>query len=107
MRHTSIDQTAGLLELGFPEPENDFPIENAGPYTWCQEAYTVDELLSFLPEKIGQDDKLPSTLNICVIDGQWIVEYADFLGSDFTAKSKSLIDALYDMILTLKEKSYL
>ena len=47
---------------------------------------------------------MPSTLNISLLNREWCVEYADFLGADFSFYSVELIDAIFDMLTKLKEK---
>lgn len=105
-QYTSPDQTAKLIELGFEKPSSIAsvePIYGMGGISVAK-AYTIGELLSFLPENIAEENELPSTLNISLLDGEWCVEYADFLGADFSFRSVELIDAIFDMILKLKEK---
>lgn len=47
---------------------------------------------------------MPSTLNISLLNGEWCVEYADFLGADFSFRSVELIDAACAMVVKLKEE---
>lgn len=107
-QYTTESQTAKLIELGFEKPMSIIDV-------WAHEteldmeyeyefAYSIGELLSVLPENIAKEDEMPSTLNISLMNGEWCVQYADFLGTDFEFCSKELIDALYDMIVKLKEK---
>jgi len=110
MRQTTLpEQTAKLIELGFEkpksieefiEPENDWSIGGLKQ----RKAYSIGELLSFLPENIAKENEMPSTLNISLLNGEWCVEYADFLGADFSFHSVEVIDAIFDMLTKLKEK---
>lgn len=113
-QHTTPEQTSKLIELGFEKPksvteiswqedEKDNPIINANTIEYAR-AYSIGELLSFLPENIAKENEMPSTLNISLMNGEWCVQYADFLGTDFEFCNTELIDALYNMILRLKEK---
>lgn len=107
-------QTAKLIELGFEKPkivteiswqenEKDNPIINANTIEYTRH-YSIGELLSFLPENIAKENEMPSTLNISLLNGEWCVEYADFLGADFSFSSVELIDAIFNMIEKLKDK---
>lgn len=105
-QYLSPDQTSKLIELGFERPSSIAsvePIYGMGGISVAK-AYTIGELLSFLPENIAKQDEMPSTLNISLLNGEWCVEYADFLGADFSFHSVELIDAIFNMIEKLKEK---
>ena len=104
--YTNSNQTAKLIELGFEKPSSIAsvePIYGMGGISVAK-AYTIGELLSFLHENIAKEDEMPSTLNISLLNREWCVEYADFLGADFSFYSVELIDAIFDMITKLKEK---
>ena len=102
-QYTKPEQTAKLIELGFEEPKG---LADAEPSSgkWVREAYSIGELLSFLPENIAKENEMPSTLNISLMNGEWLVEYADFLGADFSFYSIEVIDAIFDMCVILKEE---
>ena len=103
---TNNDQTAKLIDMGFEKPSSIAsvePIYGMGGISVAK-AYTIGELLSFLPENIAKENEMPSTLNISLLNGEWCVEYSDFLGADFSFRSVELIDAIFDMIVKLKEK---
>lgn len=102
-QYTSNDQTAKLNELGFEKPSPNF-YQNGVTWLKCEGNYSIGELLSFLPENIAKENEMPSTLNISLLNGEWCVEYADFLGADFSFHSVELIDAIFNMIEKLKEK---
>lgn len=99
-QHLNSDQTAKLIELGFDKPR----LLYFGNNTIGHYAYSIGELLSFLPENIAKENEMPSTLNISLMDGEWCVEYADFLGPDFSFHSVELIDAIFNMLTKLKER---
>lgn len=94
-------QTTKLIELVFEKPKN---IVEGELYSDTYFAYSIGELLSFLPENIAKENEMPSTLNISLLNGEWCVQYADFLGTDFEFCNTELVDALYDMFVRLKEK---
>ncbi len=105
-QYTTPDKTAKLIELGFEKPSSIAsvePIYGMGGISVAK-AYTIGELLSFLPENIAKENEMPSTLNISLLNGEWCVEYADFLGADFLFHRVELIDAIFDMLTKLKEK---
>lgn len=101
-QYTTTDQTAKLIELGLEKPSPSF-YRNGVTWIQCEGNYSVGELLSFLPENIAKENEIPSTLNISLLNGEWCVEYADFLGADFSFSSVELIDAIFNMIEKLKE----
>lgn len=110
-QYTTSDQTANLIELGFEKPKNErWVLDVANESTPSiqnivkRQDYSIGELVSFLPENIAKENEMPSTLNISLLNGEWCVEYADFLGADFSFSSVELIDAIFNMIKKLKEK---
>jgi hypothetical protein len=113
-QYTTPEQTAKLIELGFEKPksvteiswqeiEKDNPIINANTIEYTR-AYSIGELIEMLPENVAKRDEIPSTLNVSLMNGEWCVQYADFLGADFEFCNTELIDALYDMCVRLKER---
>ena len=105
-QYLTPEQTAKLIELGFEKPNSIAsvePIYGMGGISVAK-AYIIGELLSFLPENIAKENEMPSTLNISLLNGEWCVEYADFLGADFSFHSVEVIDAIFDMLTKLKEK---
>lgn len=104
-QHLNSDQTAKLIELGFEMPKSIERVIYTEQYGCGYEAaYSIGELIEILPENIAKENEMPSTLNISLLDGEWCVEYADFLGADFSFRSVELIDAIFDMIEKLKEE---
>ena len=97
-QYTTTEQTAKLIELGFERPKMSAPKlewENGEPKFVPQ--YTIGELLEMLPTIvddftlwIGRDER----------SNQWFVKY-----SPRSLKlADELIDALYEMVVKLKEK---
>ena len=99
--YLNSEQTAKLIELGF-ESAPKLEWENGEPKFVPQ--YTIGELIEMLPENIAKENEIPSTLNISLMNGEWCVQYADFLGTDFEFCNTELVDAICDMILRLKER---
>lgn len=86
-QYTNKDQTAKLIELGFPKPksiclssDNDVMVRGV---------YSIGELIEFLDYHLFRIDK----------DYKW---YADVGPYSFTAQE--LIDVLFKACLTLKEE---
>lgn len=100
-QYTTPEQTAKLIELGFEKPKSYHDIEWDGTEAYdYQLDYSIGELIEMLPTIvddftlwIGRDER----------SDQWFVKY-----SPRSLKlADELIDALYDMILKLKEEGVL
>lgn len=101
--YTNSNQTAKMIELGFEKPKSevecdlpkgDWRIGQVG----IRKAYSIGELLSFLPEFVNWTPR--------VIRGN-VIEYSfETEGSElyYCNAHNELIDNLYDMILRLKEE---
>ena len=103
-------QTAKLIELGFEKPKGiEFLVreeDNSDNAKIVQRiAYSIGELLSFLPPKIW-DDYAQIYWELCIdwdiIGNVWRVVY--FHKALMRCYRNELIDALFDMILRLKEE---
>ena len=99
-QYLNSEQTAQLIELGFEKPSSIAsvePIYGMGGISVAK-AYTIGELLSFLPLTIQWTPR--------VIRGN-VIEYSfETEGSElyYCNAHNELIDNLYDMILQLKEE---
>ena len=97
IQFTTPEQTAKLVELGFKNPRID-----AGVTKWecyepiCTGSYTIGELIEMLPPKVGGWNL--SIERYWEIE-RWCVSYA----CDRFSMTTELIDALYNMIVKLKE----
>lgn len=101
--YTDEIQTAKLIELGFEKPKG---LADAEPSSgkWVRPAYSIGELLSFLPKSIKVND-LFFTLCIHSSSDYWIVEYADIaFGTQARLYKEELIDALFAEIVILREE---
>lgn len=98
-------QTAKLIELGFEKPR----YYCADKYFLTQvgfEAinYSIGELIEMLPKHIHLDG-LCLDLHIYANQHLWVVGYSGlFCEKCYRFCSRELADALYDMILRLKEE---
>ncbi len=106
--YTTPEQTAKLIELGFEKPcsiASVEPIYGMGGISVAK-AYSIGELIEMLPidNNIGWNiRKRNSITDISKTQYSVIVDVNMFL-SAYTAESEQLIDALYDMIVKLKEE---
>lgn len=96
---TTPEQTAKLIELGVEKPKGWITID----FDDATGDYSIGELLSFLPKEIDYNG-FNNTLHIFVNQVGWNVEYSDFLGELCSVYRAELIDALYDMVVKLKEE---
>lgn len=88
-QYTTSEQTAKLIELGFMEP--------IGSWETSDNVYSIGELIEMLPAKIDG--------TYCNIDrcGQrsWAISYDPMI---YCCNCAELVDALYDMVVKLKEE---
>ena len=103
--HTTPEQTAKLIELGFEKPSPKWVKDENGYYrVKTNDAdYDIGELIAFLPKEID-DNGFKNTLYIFVNQGAWEVEYSDFLGELYSTYRSELIDAIFDICVILKEE---
>lgn len=95
-QYTTPEQTTKLIELGFEEPKNEVKAEQAGDFAWYNPAYSIGELIDMLPEFSSIYD----LMNMHTMKRCWYVGHV----STLNVSADELIDALYDMILKLKEE---
>lgn len=109
-QYTTPEQTAKLIELGFARPRIAAPRlkwEDGVPTIDPQ--YTIGELIEMLPTMIGEGDfnGEPLFKYSFVLAGatKWIVGYELFAKfNQYVSEGEELIDALYDMVVKLKEE---
>lgn len=121
-QYTTPEQTAKLMELGFEEPksiggyEPTFVVEYEGVEVsnviigenkQCPIfAYSIGELIEMLPKGIG-DDYLDISAPFGEDNG-WLITYGQQVYEDweelYTFINNELIDALYDIVVKLKEE---
>ena len=92
-QYTTPDQTAKLIELGLPKPKSI--VEHDG-YWGYDYAYSIGELIEMLPEFSSIYDLTDlHTMKRC-----WYVGHV----STLNVSADELVDALYEMIVKLKEE---
>lgn len=98
-QYTTPEQTDKLIELGLEKPKSYHDIEWDGTEAYdYQLAYSIGELLSFLPEFVNWTPR--------VIRGN-VIEYSfETEGSElyYCNAHNELIDNLFDMCVKLKEE---
>ena len=97
-QYTTPEQTAKLIELGVEKPcsiASVEPIYGMGGISVAK-AYSIGELISFLPNDGVSDRRLEFD---CF---HWIVDWDSF-GKIHQTMQVELVDALYDMVVKLKE----
>lgn len=103
-KHTDTIQTMRLENLGFPPPKGvsklslDWDMDTVPTFD-----YSIGELIDFLPKQIEDEYEVSKSfqLNTC-LDG-WEVYYSNYTEIDYYKNCAELIDAIFDMIIKLKE----
>lgn len=105
-QYLTPEQTAKLIELGFEKPKSSVECElPKGDWrigaVGIRKAYSIGELIEMLPESASQRLRYVATKRA------WIVD-VDVLGKQGRCHrgvyKKDLIDALYDIVVKLKEE---
>lgn len=109
-QYTTPEQTARLIELGFEKPKNAQYVQRVkarnlhSPFIEFGEpefegSYSIGEMIEMLPmeDRAGERSM--------VYDGlEWVVNWDNDDGTINQVVATELIDALYDMVVKLKEK---
>ena len=108
-QYTNEIQTAKLIELGFEKPfRNEYLhiVEEYGYAVNKERNFSIGELLEMMPMAIG-DDYLDISSPFGE-DDNWFITYGrqvyDEWEDPYTFINKELLDALYDMVVKLKEE---
>lgn len=98
-QYTTHEQTAKMIELGFEKPKN---IVEGKLYIDTYFAYSIGELIEMLPQVIEFGEKRVSyPLRVMpTVGGGWAISYCN----EYDERNNELIDALYDMVVKLKEE---
>ena len=106
-QYTSKDQTAKLIELGFPKPQGwgNKDISNGMIIALYKDGredfnYSIGELIEFLPKDITDEYDEVTSLEFSKME----VYYTNLRVLSYYKNSAELIDALFDMCVTLKEE---
>lgn len=102
-QYLTPEQTAKLILLGFEKPKQFIE----GPTLLDSRfAYSIGELIEMLPIEL-EDVGINTTLAIHFDNNIANVEYIGVLGMEYSIMKEDLIDALYEMIVKLKEEKVL
>ncbi len=108
-QYTTKDQTAKLMELGFPKPNSiesvDIEFDDAfDEHTIYNLRYSIGELIEFLPHSYSKNDKY-FRLDIFPARSGWFVLY-NTLEQEESHRifKRELVDALFETLVTLKEE---
>ena len=105
---TTPEQTAKLIELGLPKPKTivdkyyDFDAED---YKEVNQ-YSIGELIEMLPTRIEAEieDEFDNEYSYLEIHEGWTISYFNgWCRIDKRTFANELIDALYEMVVKLKE----
>ena len=105
---TTSDQTAKLIELGFEKPSSIAsvePIYGMGGISVAKD-YSIGELIEMLQKQVYQieDSGIPCDLNIHYDGGTWLIVYICERDGRFKTERLDPIDALFEMLVLLKEE---
>ena len=119
---TTTEQTAKLIELGFEKPKGwEYPTMS-NRYVMAVHIdkdpefnYSIGELIEMLPKTItreiwwggykGKEGVWGLQIQTCGTEYSWLVSYVRECSAHLYLEGRSeLIDALYDMIIKLKEE---
>jgi hypothetical protein len=102
-QYLSQEQTAKLIELGFEKPKLKV-IQRPNAYHDLFRDYSIGELMEMLPDVVESEDSEYVTLQMYFDLFNWIIEYTGVEKTEYATSAIELIDALYDMIIKLKEE---
>lgn len=108
---TNSEQTAKLIELGFEKPKSEVECDlpkgdwRIGAVGICR-AYSIGELIEILQKQVYQieDSGIPCDLNIHYDGITWLIVYICERDGRFKTERLDLIDALFTMVVKLKEE---
>ena len=101
-QHTTYEQTAKLIELGFEKPKTPNFYSVGATWVRCEGNYSIGELIEMLPEKVTDKHEHDAILQMTCFNGEWRVKYAGAYDVGLMI-AHELIDALYYMLIDLLE----
>lgn len=113
-QYTTLEQTAKLIALGFEKPNPSF-YRNGATWIQCEGNYSISELIGMLPMTItheiwfgkdkGKEGVWGLRIDTCGTEYCWDISYERSYSAPLYLESRSeLVDALYDMVVMLKEE---
>lgn len=112
-QHTTPDQTAKLIELGFEKPPKKgllFQSNIGNCHTdlmLAEENYSIGELIGMLPKVVEDEDSEYATISIYHDTISWVTDYQSPERCFYATSNIELVDALYEMIVKLKKEKVL
>lgn len=101
-QYTDAIQTMRLKDLGFPAPKGvsklslDWDMDTVPTFD-----YSIGELLSFIPDEIeSEEDDFVATFQMTA---GWEIYYTTYSDIFYYFNNVELVDALFDMVIELKE----
>ena len=95
-QYLNSEQTAKLVELGFEKPKSEVK-ERTFDDWYIRPAYSIGELIEMLPKIYDSEGLL---IEYHYMADVWIVRYP----TKILIHKEDLIDALYEMVVKLKEE---
>ena len=103
-QYLSPEQTAKLIKLGFEKPKTPNFYSVGATWVQCEGNYSIGELIEMLPNVVESEDSEYATLQMYFDLFNWVIEYTGVEKTEYATSAVELIDALYNMILKLKEE---
>ena len=100
-QYTTPEQTAKLIEFGKPKASHRYWRENE---LIINNNYSIGELIEMLPNVVESEDDEYATLQMYFDLFNWVIEYTGVEKTEYATSAIELIDALYEMVLQLKEE---
>ena len=105
-QYLTNEQTAKLIELGFEKPKG---LADAEPSSgkWVRPAYSIGELIEMLPPKIEaemEDESDDEYAWLSLEEGWDVIYHSGYYIVEKVRHNKELIDALFEMLVQLKEE---
>ena len=104
-QYTTPEQTAKLIELGLL-PERIQSVSDEGKMLLELMGFSIGELIEILPMEL-EDVGINTTLVIQFEHNLPTIEYIGLFGVEYSIVENELVDALYKMIIKLKEEKLL
>ncbi len=100
-QYTTPEQTAKLIELGVEKPKGSHSYWRGNELV-ININYSIGELIEMLPQVIefGKDSLFYPLRVMPTVGGGWAISYCN----EYDERNNELIDALYDMVVRLKEE---
>lgn len=105
-QYTTLEQTAKLIELGFERPKSieEYTPKEALVCLKQRYAYSIGELIEMLPRVVEDEDSEYATISIYHDTMSWVIDYQSPERCFYATSNIELVDALYEMVVKLKEE---